>query len=154
MTSSPDRRPVGRLRWIEIDTPDPDPMVAFWSEVLGAEVDPQSNDVQPPFQYIALTAAEPGAPQVVFQRVPESKTIKNRRRCDRRRRSRRPGVAHREPGWAHPTELRGDDRRCRNCRLIVACRENRETAGTAPPPNRVRARYLRYTGSLERMTFT
>jgi predicted enzyme related to lactoylglutathione lyase len=82
MTRVSDRQPVGRLRWIEIDTPDPDPLVTFWSEVLGAEVDPPSNDVQPPFQYIALTAAEPGAPQVVFQRVPESKTNKNRLHFD------------------------------------------------------------------------
>ena len=76
MTGSPDRQPVGRLRWIQIDTPDPEPLVAFWSEVLGVEVDARLGGDPP--QYINLASAEPGAPQVCFQRVPESKVIKNR----------------------------------------------------------------------------
>ena len=82
MTKSRDSQPIARLRWIEIDTPDLDPLIVFWSAVLGVEVDPQDHSVQPPFQYTALTSAEPGGPQIVFQRVPERKTVKNRLHFD------------------------------------------------------------------------
>ena len=82
MTKSREIQPIARLRWIEIDTPDPDPLIAFWSAVLGVEVDAQDHGDQPPFQYTALTSAEPGGPQIVFQRVPEPKTIKNRLHFD------------------------------------------------------------------------
>jgi predicted enzyme related to lactoylglutathione lyase len=82
MARSQDSYPIARLGWIEIDTPDPDPLVAFWSAVLGVEVDAQDHVDQPPWQYTALTSAEPGGPQIVFQRVPEPKTIKNRLHFD------------------------------------------------------------------------
>jgi len=32
-------RAVGRIGWIQIDCPDPERLAAFWSELLGVEID-------------------------------------------------------------------------------------------------------------------
>ncbi len=79
MAKSPVRRPVGQLRWIQIDTPDPEGLAAFWSEVLGVEIDDR---LGVPPQFINLVSSEPGAPHVSFQRVPEPKVVKNRLHFD------------------------------------------------------------------------
>ena len=79
MTESRTRRPIGRLRWIQIDTQYPEQLAEFWSSVLGTEVDASLGD---PPQFINLVSAEPGAPQVSFQRVPEAKVSKNRLHID------------------------------------------------------------------------
>lgn len=78
--SGPSPRPsVGQLRWIQIDCPDPERLAAFWAEVLAVEIDDRLGD---PPQFVNLAAAEPGAPQVCFQRVPEPKAVKNRLHLD------------------------------------------------------------------------
>ena len=71
--------PIGRLRWIQIDTQDPEPLAAFWCEVLGTEIDDRLDD---PPHYINLKSAESGGPHVSFQRVPEPKAGKNRLHFD------------------------------------------------------------------------
>lgn len=79
MTESITRRPIGRLRWIQIDTQAPEASAAFWCEVLGTKVEDQLGN---PPQYINLVRAEPGAPHISFQRVPEPKSGKNRLHFD------------------------------------------------------------------------
>jgi len=71
--------PVGRLRWIQVDSVDPERSAAFWAKALGVDVVARLGD---PPQFVNLAAAEPGAPQVCFQRVPESKVVKNRVHLD------------------------------------------------------------------------
>jgi predicted enzyme related to lactoylglutathione lyase len=79
MARSIESEPVGRLRWIQVDSVDPERIAAFWAEALGVEVVARLGD---PPQFINLAATEPGAPQVCFQRVPESKSVKNRVHLD------------------------------------------------------------------------
>ncbi len=79
MNGSAAREPIGRLRWIQIDCPDPERLAAFWAQVLAVEVDARLGD---PAQFINLAPAEPGSPQVCFQRVPEPKVVKNRLHFD------------------------------------------------------------------------
>lgn len=76
---SPDRRPVGRLRWIQIDCPDPERLASFWAKVLDVAIEARLGD---PPQFVNLASAEPGAPQVCFQCVPEPKSVKNRLHFD------------------------------------------------------------------------
>ena len=70
---------VGRLGWIQVDCADPVRQADFWSRVLGVEVDDALGD---PPHYLGLVPASPGAPVVSFQRVPETKTVKNRLHLD------------------------------------------------------------------------
>ncbi len=79
MTGSPGSPPVGRLRWIQIDCPDPERLAAFWAEVLATEIDFRLGE---PLQFVNLPPAEAGGPSVSFQRVPEPKTVKNRVHLD------------------------------------------------------------------------
>jgi predicted enzyme related to lactoylglutathione lyase len=79
MSEGADARPVGRLGWIQVDCPDPERLADFWSQVLAVEIVSRLGD---PVQFVNLAAAEPGAPQVCFQRVPEPKANKNRLHFD------------------------------------------------------------------------
>ncbi len=47
--------------------------------MLAVEIDDRLGD---PPQFVNLKSAEPGAPQVCFQRVPEAKAVKNRLHFD------------------------------------------------------------------------
>lgn len=71
---------VGRLGWIQIDCRDPVELATFWGAVLGLDVD--DDQLGDPPQYVALLSTNPDLPQVSFQRVPESKTMKNRLHFD------------------------------------------------------------------------
>jgi predicted enzyme related to lactoylglutathione lyase len=73
------RRAVGRLGWIQVDCLDPEPLAAFWADILGVAVKQRLGE---PAQFIYLAAAEPGAPHLCFQRVPEGKIVKNRVHVD------------------------------------------------------------------------
>jgi predicted enzyme related to lactoylglutathione lyase len=66
---------VGRLGWIQIDCEYPEPLAAFWADVLGTEIGDRLGD---PPQFIYLAPANLGEPRVCFQRVPEHKIVKNR----------------------------------------------------------------------------
>ncbi len=79
MSGSTAGLPVGRLRWIQIDCPDPERLAGFWAKVLAVDIEDRLGD---PPQFVNLASAEPGAPQVCFQRVPEAKTLKNRLHFD------------------------------------------------------------------------
>ena len=71
---------VGHLGWIQIDCANPMRLAAFWSEVLGVEID-QPPDGDPP-HYVNLIPGTPNEPIVCFQRVPEAKNVKNRLHLD------------------------------------------------------------------------
>ena len=70
---------VGDLAWIIVDCSDPALLAAFWSQVLGVEVGEALED---PVQYQPLAPVTPNGPQLIFQRVPESKQGKNRLHLD------------------------------------------------------------------------
>ena len=70
---------IGRLGWVQIDCADPEALASFWSEVLGAEEFGRFGD---PVQYLSLRSTVPDGPRVVFQRVPETKQVKNRMHID------------------------------------------------------------------------
>jgi predicted enzyme related to lactoylglutathione lyase len=74
--------PIGRLGWIQIDCRDPVALAAFWGAVLGLPVDADS--LGDPPHYVGLVPTGPDDPQVNFQRVSESKTVKNRLHFDLR----------------------------------------------------------------------
>jgi predicted enzyme related to lactoylglutathione lyase len=71
---------VGRLGWIQIDCADPVRLAAFWSQVLGVEID--STPLGEPPHYVGLIPASPNEPVISFHRVPETKTAKNRLHFD------------------------------------------------------------------------
>lgn len=68
--------PVGRLEGVAIDCGDPEPLVEFWSNVLGVEVKQREDD------WIVLAPPSAGAPHLAFQTVPEPKVAKNRLHLD------------------------------------------------------------------------
>ena len=67
---------IGRLHWIVIDTVDPERIAPFWCALLGVQERGWFGE-----DYLMLTT-EGGAPPVAFQRVPESKSVKNRLHVD------------------------------------------------------------------------
>ena len=70
---------IGRLGWIQVDCADPERIAPFWAALLGVSIEDRLGD---PPQYINLGAAAANAPHVSFQRVPESKIVKNRLHLD------------------------------------------------------------------------
>lgn len=72
---------------VVIDCADHEPVVAFWSAALGWRVQPVNE------QYVSLVPPEPGGLSVLFQRVPEPKTGKNRVHLDFRTEDRAAEVA-------------------------------------------------------------
>jgi predicted enzyme related to lactoylglutathione lyase len=69
---------IGRLQYIVIDANDPDRLAAFWSALLGTEVDARLGDND----YVLLKATENSAPPIAFQKVPEPHAAKNRVHID------------------------------------------------------------------------
>jgi predicted enzyme related to lactoylglutathione lyase len=67
------------LGWIQVDCADPVRLARFWSLVLGLEIAPAFEE--PPV-YVGLVPAGSDAPSVSFQRVLESKVVKNRLHFD------------------------------------------------------------------------
>ena len=72
-------RPIAKLGWILTDCHDPERLAAFWSLVLGVEVEDRFGS---PPQYVNLAPERPDGPRVCFQRVPEAKVTKNRLHLD------------------------------------------------------------------------
>ena len=62
-----------------IDCADPERLAGFWGEVLGAGRFETDGD---PVHYADIAAVAPGAPGLIFQRVPEPKSVKNRLHLD------------------------------------------------------------------------
>ena len=67
---------VGRFHWLVIDTVDPAQIAPFWCALLGVRERGWFAD-----DYLMLTT-DGGAPPVAFQRVPETKSGKNRLHVD------------------------------------------------------------------------
>jgi predicted enzyme related to lactoylglutathione lyase len=63
---------IGRLDVVAIDCQDPEPLVEFWTAMLGTTVRSREADG------IALEAVPAGGPHHAFQIVPEPKVGKNR----------------------------------------------------------------------------
>jgi predicted enzyme related to lactoylglutathione lyase len=68
---------VGRARWIVIDSVDPDALVPFWCGLFGVERAGTFGE-----DYVMLTHGDGTVPPIAFQRVPETKTGKNRVHLD------------------------------------------------------------------------
>ena len=68
---------LGKFLAVVIDCNDPLALSSFWQQLIGGEVDPrtQSNE------WVAL-AGVPGLGYLGFQKVPESKNVKNRVHLD------------------------------------------------------------------------
>lgn len=65
---------IGRVDEIVVDCADPLALAEFWSTVLGGEPRRRDDDW--------CSIVPPGWTQLSFQRVPESKTVKNRVHID------------------------------------------------------------------------
>ena len=72
-------RAIGRLGWIQIDARDPERLAAFWTVVLGVEIEGRLGS---PPQFVNLHKQYPDSPHVSLQRVPEPKVVKNRVHLD------------------------------------------------------------------------
>jgi predicted enzyme related to lactoylglutathione lyase len=67
---------IGRFHWLVIDTVDPARIAPFWCELLGVREHGWFGD-----DYLMLERDD-YAPGIAFQRVPESKAVKNRLHVD------------------------------------------------------------------------
>ncbi|MET9881634.1 VOC family protein [Streptomyces sp. NPDC006430] len=67
------------VRHITFDALDPYGVAAFWSGVTGFPIHPDDAEGD---DEILLDAGQPGVPGLLFIRVPESKTVKNRVHLD------------------------------------------------------------------------
>ncbi|MCJ0873781.1 VOC family protein [Streptomyces sp. AP-93] len=70
---------VNPVRHITFDAQEPYALAQFWSAVTGFPIHP---DDQPEDDEILLDAGQPGVPGVLFVRVPEGKSAKNRVHLD------------------------------------------------------------------------
>lgn len=69
--------PVGRFHWIVIDSVDPAKIAPFWCALLGVEERGWFTE-----DYLLLTDGDGAVPKIAFQRVPETKSGKNRLHVD------------------------------------------------------------------------
>jgi predicted enzyme related to lactoylglutathione lyase len=67
------------LRHVTVDCADPFALATFWSSVTGW---PMSDEDRPGDPGALLQAPSPGVPGLLFSRVPEGKTVKNRVHID------------------------------------------------------------------------
>jgi predicted enzyme related to lactoylglutathione lyase len=68
---------LGRVNGLVVDGADTHALAAFWSAILGTTIDSAEGDGH----YIDLAPTD-GFPILRFQRVPESKSVKNRLHLD------------------------------------------------------------------------
>ncbi|MFL5766711.1 MAG: VOC family protein [Actinomycetota bacterium] len=68
---------LGEIRFVTVDSRDPERLAEFWSRVLGVDVEERFGD-----GYVILSRPVDGAPRVTFQAVPEEKAGKNRMHFD------------------------------------------------------------------------
>jgi predicted enzyme related to lactoylglutathione lyase len=67
-----------KIAYVLLDTVDPDALVPFWSELLGAGVSATVDGGN----FVVLEAPGEGVPALAFQKVPEAKAGKNRMHLD------------------------------------------------------------------------
>jgi predicted enzyme related to lactoylglutathione lyase len=65
------------LRWISYDCADPESLAGFYAAVTGWTADPENEPDE-----CGLLPPAPGHPGLLFTRVPEGKTVKNRLHLD------------------------------------------------------------------------
>jgi Glyoxalase-like domain len=76
---------TSRLLEVVVDCHDPKALAAFWCEVLGYHVMDEQEDlveIAGPEPTVKEARAAPIPPTILFARVPESKTVKNRLHLD------------------------------------------------------------------------
>ncbi len=71
-----------RIAHITIDCDDARPLAAFWAEALRVKVDPDVRDAGEFFQSIGMTTPDWQGPVLMFLKVPEPKSGKNRLHLD------------------------------------------------------------------------
>jgi hypothetical protein len=71
---------TARARNITFDCADPYKLVGFWSQVTGFQEDPEDPNL--PEHEEAVLLGQDGHPNLLFIRVPEAKTVKNRVHLD------------------------------------------------------------------------
>ncbi|MEU4214858.1 VOC family protein [Actinoplanes sp. NPDC026623] len=69
---------VNPVRHITFDAHEPFALATFWAEVTGYAVDPSEKDDDE----VLISPPEPGAPAILFIRVADDKTVKNRVHLD------------------------------------------------------------------------
>ncbi|MDG4829806.1 VOC family protein [Solwaraspora sp. WMMD1047] len=70
---------TARIRHIDVDCAEPYQLAGFWSAVLDYPVHP---DDQPDDDEVLIVATEGAGPSMLFLRVPEGKSTKNRLHLD------------------------------------------------------------------------
>ncbi len=71
---------TARLRSVTFDCTNPYRLAGFWSQVTGYQQDPDNHNQ--PADPEALLVAPDGQPNLLFSRVPEARTVKNRVHLD------------------------------------------------------------------------
>jgi predicted enzyme related to lactoylglutathione lyase len=71
---------ASRVRWIDFDCADPYLVAGFWAEATGLRRDP--DDKPGDDECALLSGDDPIEGGMLFQRVPEGKTVKNRVHLD------------------------------------------------------------------------
>ncbi|MEU1947354.1 VOC family protein [Streptomyces sp. NPDC020125] len=66
------------VRHITIDARDPHALAGFWSRLTGYPLE----DSEPDDDEVLISSGQPGVPGLLFIRVPDSKTVKNRVHLD------------------------------------------------------------------------
>ena len=66
-----------KFSWLTVDCSDPSELARFWSEVLGYEIEEDDDE-----DAVAIEPAEKSGPGLLFLKVPEGKTVKNRLHLD------------------------------------------------------------------------
>lgn len=67
------------VRHITFDARDPYALARFWSRLTGY---PMEEDADPDADHALLSPGQPGVPGLLFLRVPDAKTVKNRVHLD------------------------------------------------------------------------
>ena len=65
-----------RFTELSVDSAEPEKLAQFWADVLGTEVEEIDDESA------SLKSPPGGGPQMVFAKVPEAKTVKNRLHID------------------------------------------------------------------------
>lgn len=70
------------IRAVTVDCDNAQTLAAFWAGVLGVAPDPDEQGTGPFFQSIGRAASNTSGPVMMFIKVPESKSVKNRMHLD------------------------------------------------------------------------
>jgi predicted enzyme related to lactoylglutathione lyase len=71
---------TSRVRWVDFDCADPYRVASFWAEVTGLKHHPENKPGED--ECVLLSGSDIMEGGMLFQRVPEGKTVKNRVHLD------------------------------------------------------------------------